>query len=197
VTNVAVLRDNQLTFVSASPVGSRHVTNDLAQLLKLELRDAERLKVQHGFAMAKGVESDELVSLNVDGQKEKMLPKRVMCEIIESRVREIADYVKDSLEHAGIADLPKGGLCLTGGGSLLGGIDRVFGEVLGVGRVKVVQPRASGGHSREISNPRRAAAVGLTRYALESTETDYETASGQTGWSQAVTTLKSLFSSRA
>lgn len=196
VTNAAVLRDSQLTFVTAFPVGSRHITNDLAQLLKLDLRDAERLKTQQGMALAHGIEAEALVPLKVEGQKQKMLPKRVMCEIIESRVREIADYVKDSLDHAGIGELPAGGLYLTGGGSLLAGIDRVFADVLG-GRVRVVQPRASGGHSREISNPRMAAAVGLSRYALESTEVEYETASGRTGWSQAVTTLKSLFGSRA
>lgn len=196
VTNTAVLREGQLTYVSATPVGSRHITNDLAQLLKLDLRDAERLKTQEGMATFHGVAAEDLVPLKVEGQKQKMLPKRVMCEIIESRVREIADYVKDSLEQAGLTDLPAGGLCLTGGGSLLAGVDKVFGEVLG-GRVRVVQPRASGGHSREISNPRMAASVGLTRYALESTEVDYEPASGRTGWSQAVTTLKSLFGSRA
>ncbi|MES1227199.1 MAG: cell division protein FtsA, partial [Armatimonadota bacterium] len=197
VTNIAVLQDGHLVLLAGVPVGSRHITTDLAQLLKLELRDAEKLKVEQGYAVAGGVNAKELVPLRVEGQSEKMLPKRVMCEIIESRVREIASFVKESIEQAGLSQLPKEGVALTGGGSLLNGIDKLFGEILGVNKVKVVEPRASGGHSREISNPSMSSAVGLARYALESSDDEYEPASGQTGWSQAVTTLKSLFGSRA
>jgi cell division protein FtsA len=167
-------------------------------LLKLDFRAAEKLKLDFGSATALQIGADETISVtNTETGAPRTMPRKVLCEIIECRLRELAGFVKDAAELAGLSEMPRGGVMLTGGGSLLPGFDRLTADILGLPKVKVVQPKASGGHSREIGTPKMATAVGLARYALEEDYDEFEPASGHSGWLSVVRTLKSVFGPKA
>ena len=58
-TEVAIFLDGSLAFAACLPVGSTHVTNDIAALIKTSPEEAERLKLQFGSAFSKSVPENE------------------------------------------------------------------------------------------------------------------------------------------
>ena len=84
------------------PVAGLLVTSDLSKLLKTTPEEAERLKLDSGFSLSKGVTDDESVSVMQLGQTQfRPLQRRVMVEIIESRMRELG-FERDRLMADGV-----------------------------------------------------------------------------------------------
>jgi cell division protein FtsA len=144
------------------------VTNDIAYLLKVDLPEAERLKCREATCDLEGVGSNDSVMVNQPGQGTgRPMKRRVLCEIVESRMKETARFVGKALDDAGFGGERDATVVLTGGGSLLGGVDVVFKDALGVSKVKSSWPKLSGQHARHLGVPEATAAVGLARLALE------------------------------
>ncbi|MBI3721017.1 MAG: cell division protein FtsA, partial [Fimbriimonas ginsengisoli] len=189
-TDVAVFSGGSIAFSASLPIGGQLVTSDLSKLLKTSPDEAERLKTEAGCALARLVGEKESVTVTQLGQAEaRPLQRRVLCEIIESRMREIAKMVWQQIERSGLNGMLPGGIVLTGGGSRLSGSADLFGDVLKNMRVRVGEPdvdgKAHGGYSF-------ATAVGLARYALDSFEDELVPASGVTDWKQKIRTLWSV-----
>lgn len=197
VTSIAAFQAGMHTFCATLPIGGRHVTSDISQLLHTDLREAERIKVSNGHALAASVSDKETLTITKEDGNTRQLPKKIVAEIVESRIRELFGYIKEEINKAGLSQGAIQSVQLTGGGSLLTGIEGLAHEALDIRHCRVVQPKASGGHSREIGTPRMATVVGLARFALEEEEDAFEPASGQTGWHRAYHTLKSAFGSKS
>jgi cell division protein FtsA len=86
-------------------------------------------------------------------------------EIIYLRLMEIFNCVKKPLLERGHLDRVGSGIYLTGGTSLLPGIDRVAAEVFG--NIPIVKSRAApvNGVIAVAEDPRYSTAIGLIRYA--------------------------------
>lgn len=82
---------------------------------------------------------------------------------MEPRVREILEMVDHELNRSGFKPALAGGVILTGGTSLLHGIDVLAEEVfrLSVGRAK---PAGLTGLTDKVSSPEYATAIGLIKY---------------------------------
>lgn len=189
-TEVGIYLNGSLADSFFLPIGSRHVTSDLAQLLKCSIEHAEELKISHGIAQGRLANEGESVEvLQVDNETPRPMQRKVLGEIIESRIREIAKMVARQLDEHGHLPLLSAGLVLTGGGSQLKGIDQVFQEVTKVEKVRVSHPAA--GQIGE-DGARYTAALGLAKYALQCGKDDLMPASGN-GWKDRVRTFWSLF----
>lgn len=165
-------------------VGGRMVTSDISKLLKTSVDEAERLKRESGSARPDMVGEEESVEVLQLGQTHlRPMQRRVLAEIIQSRIREIALMVKEELAVQGVAQLPAGGILLTGSGSLLPGIEKVFDEVFEVKGSRVT--KGPGG------DPCAARAYGLLRLAAEADEDELATA-GSGGWKDRIRTLWSI-----
>ncbi|MBM7855221.1 cell division protein FtsA [Desulfohalotomaculum tongense] len=106
------------------PVGSEHVTGDLAIGLRLSLSAASKLKVKYGLKkLPAGAEEVEL-----EGQARKV-PGRLISEIIEARVLELVDLIKMSIKEYGQGTRPLG-LVITGGGAQLSGLPELLAEAI-------------------------------------------------------------------
>lgn len=194
-THLAVFVGGSVAYCAYIPVGSGHVTSDLSKLLKCAPEEADRLKML-GSAFAEGVVPGETVEVLQIGQSAaRPMDRKVLSEIIESRMRELATMVRQQLERSGhYATLP-GGVCLTGGGSRLANTDRLFDAVLGPVKVRLASPKISG--AKGVAEPEMAVAVGLAKFALDSDEDELATASANGSWSDKVRTLWSLISGKA
>ena len=90
-------------------VGSRHITNDLAILLKSSLETAEQIKVQLGVVNERWDrrKKPELVDLSAYMDEPFAVQRRDLMGAIEAaRARELLDMVQEELKKAG-----KDGLC--------------------------------------------------------------------------------------
>jgi cell division protein FtsA len=196
-TQVAVFDGGSVVHAAYVPIGAGHVTSDLGKLLKTSPEEAEALKLK-GAALASESQNGTTVEVMQIGQTApRPLDKRVLCEIIESRMRELATMVRQQVEKSGrFATLPAG-IVLTGGGSLLPDTDKLFEKVFGHMKVRLGAPRVGGPAGRTVSAPEYAAAAGLALFALDS-EDDELSAIGANGkWTERVRTLWSMLSGKA
>ncbi|MFN3683799.1 MAG: cell division protein FtsA [Fimbriimonadaceae bacterium] len=197
-TEVAVFGDGVLVYAASVPLGSELVTSDVSKLVQTAPDEAERLKVQHGSAWAAAVDKADVVDVLQVGQTQlRPMRRRVLCEIIESRMREIAGFVRQHVERSGYG--AQGGLpiVLTGRGALLDGLTELFQDVFEGARASVAAPNAVGLGGTRAERMGFAAACGLAAFAIESLENELVPASGGNGWRDRIRTFWSLWGGRS
>jgi cell division protein FtsA len=146
-------------------VGGDHITNDISLGLRLPMARAEWLKVQEGAVLLTGEPAAGRVVLKPEaGFAGCVVERKLLNTIIACRVREMLELVKRELEAAKALRYLGGGVLLTGGCSLLEGIDDLAAEVFGV-PVRLTHAHAMSGPASAYENPQLSAAIGLIKYA--------------------------------
>lgn len=164
-TDVAVFTAGEIYYTAVLPVGGNHVTNDIAVGLRASQEDAERSKIEYGCATVDMVDEDEtfgIVALGGDTPRE--LPRTILGNIIEPRMQEIFQMVREELIKSGYHQLLPAGVVLTGGGAMMPGALDLAEKVLGV-PVRMGLPRDVGGLHDTVQSPIYATAVGLVVHA--------------------------------
>lgn len=196
-TDVAVFAGGSIAYHACIPIGGQMVTSDLSKLLKTAPEDAERLKLKHGAAVAATVpEGDGVDVLQIGQEQARPMQRRVFCEIVESRMREVAVMVRQQIERSGLFGVLPGGVVLTGGGSQMPAAFQLFESTLQHLRVRRGVPKVEGQIKHSVARPELATAVGLARYAMDNTGDDLETVVGDSGWKQRVRSLWGLIGGR-
>lgn len=173
-TSLAVYEENQLLHTAALPVGSSHVTNDIAIGLRSSIDVAERIKVEFGSAVPADVKKSQDVNLrNVsEAEEDVTVSRRHVAEIIEARLVEIFTLVNRQLRAIDRAGLLPAGVVLTGGGAKLHGVVDLAKKELRL-PAQIGFPQALPAVDDRAEDPAFAAAVGLlltdvaSRYAKE------------------------------
>lgn len=182
-TDIGVFTGGSLSSAACLPVGSALVSSDLSKLLKVSPEEADRLKLSYAHAVAKGISERETVDVVQIGQSEaRPLQRKVLCEIAEARLREIAVMVAQHIEKSGHAGTLPGGIVLTGGGARLPGIEKLFEEEVPHTKVRIAQEVGTGS----------AIALGMARFVLHCHD-DLAPALGPESWKDRVRTLFSIF----
>lgn len=165
-TDLAVFAEGSICHTASLPVAGNHVTRDLAQVLRIRPDDAETTKRRFGVALAEMVSSEEMVPVREIGtDQETHLSRRLLAEIIQPRMEEIFNLVKENLLLAGYFDTVGGGIVLAGGGSQLAGAARLASSILDNMPVRVGAPRGLTGLGDSVDSPSYATAVGLAMMA--------------------------------
>lgn len=189
-TSVGVFVDGVLVFQGVIKVGGDHFSHDIAQLLHTSFEEAERLKSEEGSVYAAGVNGEDSVMVT---QEEHSTPRpmkrKMLCEIMESRGKELCEFVAAKVGESGVGTGALKSLVLTGGGSLTMGTEELFGENLGFGTVKLAAPRVDGAFAKQVSTPMLSAVVGTARYALEAGTDELAPVSGLSSWKERISTL--------
>ncbi|MEX1051988.1 MAG: cell division protein FtsA [Patescibacteria group bacterium] len=167
-TDLAVFEEGQLIHVCSIPIGSTHITNDIAIGLRTNLDIAEAIKVKYGHAQPDKVRDGEQINLSAfDPAETERIARKHVCEIIEARTSEIFHLIKEELQKVGKDGLLPAGVIFTGGGSDLEGITEAAKDVLrlpaGIGYPVVTLS----GMIDKIDSPIYATSVGLVLWAVE------------------------------
>ena len=118
-TGLAVFEEGDLIHLAIIPVGSSHITNDIAIGLKTDIDTAERIKLEFGIALPQGTEKREMVDLSESLGEPLAFSRRELAEIIEARLSEIFDLINKELKNISRAQLLPAGVILAGGGAKL------------------------------------------------------------------------------
>lgn len=178
-TDVCVYVDGALCHSAVLPIGSRHVTNDLAIGLRVSLENAEKIKLALGKAPKTAVlpqgseekekETDEidLGKLGLEEETRKVSRKTLVEGIIRPRIDEIFNIVAAEIKKADLAGLTPAGVVVTGGGAETVGIMESAKRQLSM-PVRIGIPGGVAGLIDEIQNPSYAVGVGLILYGAKS-----------------------------
>ena len=194
--DLALFADGSPLHTSVLPVGGNNVTNDVAIGLKTTLQVAEDLKIKNGTADLRGIEEGEQIPVSVLGDDAGRTVDRLeVCRIIEARVREMFELLRNEMRRSGHGMLPAG-VILTGGGSQLAGTAEVGRDVLEM-PVRIAAPSGITGLTDTILTPVYATSVGLLRWGATSISmgepSRYESAPAAGGLGRLKDAIRSIF----
>jgi len=161
-TEIIIYKDDSIQHTAVIPVGGQHITNDIAQYLKVTLPEAEELKLQRGCAWTELVDPDDdrAIPVTSDANRPRFIDRIELTEIIEYRIAEILEAIDEEL-----GDIPlPGGLILTGGTALMDGLQELAEEMLHL-RVQIGYPRGLQGLTDRVNHPMYATSIGLALYS--------------------------------
>ena len=119
-TSVAVFEQGDLLHTAILPLGSEHITSDIAIGLRTSIEVAEKIKLKYGQATAKGIERKEEFDLHeFDEDEEGLISRKYLAEIIEARVEEILSKIDEELKKVERSGALPAGIVLTGAGAKL------------------------------------------------------------------------------
>lgn len=149
---------------AVAPVGSDHITADLAIGLRAPVAQAEQAKCHHGWARAASASDLESVDLTPVGSAARhQASERTLAGIIEPRVAEMLDLVREELHGVPEDRKPQAGAVLTGGGARLRGLVEA---AAGAWSLPVRLGAPSGTRGVDVAaRPEAAVACGVARLA--------------------------------
>lgn len=166
-TGICVFEEGSVLYSTILPIGSGHITNDIAIGLRTSVDIAEKVKVKYGDANAKKVNPKDRIDLSqIDVKEEETVLKKDISSIIDARLFEIFKMVSDELKKIKRDGLLPAGAVLVGGGARLANISDYAKEVLKI-PVTIGLPKGIRGVSDKVNDPMYAVALGLMLYSYE------------------------------
>lgn len=190
-TSIAIFEEGSISYSGCVPLGGWHLTSDLAIGLQVTLEEAEKIKInmenllndklpanneedRTPTLLRKKTEEtktdkkpDDLVDVKSLGIKsQSSVSKSFMKQIIEARLEEIFELVKESVAKSGYNISMPAGVVVTGGTALLKDVTKIGQQVFSV-PTRIGYPSGLTGMTEEISDPSYSAAQGLVKYAMD------------------------------
>jgi len=163
-TDMAVFSEGAVRHTSVLPLGGNNLTYDLSIGLKTSEREAEEIKKSYGCGYAPLISKDEMVEvIGIDSRRSRIIPRKMIAEILEPRVEEIFSLLYEDLIRSDIDVNLNCGVIITGGSAKLDGIIEVAEEIFNV-PARIGYPRNISGFADIIEQPMYATAVGLVLY---------------------------------
>lgn len=171
ITTATVIHEGQIKYANIDLEGGSDITNDISVVLSTSKKDAEQIKLDYGFALPSlASENDKFAVKSVGADGQKMVDEVYLSEIINARLVQTITRIGKGLAKHEALKLP-GGIIITGGSSLLQGIDNLVANGLNV-KARIYQPDQMG-----MRTPIYAAAYGIVNYAYKMSDIDYLVAS--------------------
>lgn len=166
-TDLAIFHGGSIVHTAVLPLGGVHISQDLAIGLRTPQTEADRLKIENGFAMRAMMGSSETIEVpSVGGRPARIVDRKLLGEIIEPRLEEIFQMANREIQASGCAEILGGGVVLTGGTTLLSGIVELAEFIFDL-PVKTAQPQGLTGFSDIVSSPSYSTGVGLVEWGVE------------------------------
>ncbi|MDH4358921.1 MAG: cell division protein FtsA [Candidatus Berkelbacteria bacterium] len=171
-TSIAVYEECSLIHSKVIPIGSNHITNDIAIGLKISIDGAEKIKTSKVNVDIEEVRESEKIDLAEFERGEKERPnRRYICEIAAARLSELFGMIRDELKSIQKDEMLPAGAVITGGGARLEGLQQLAKKSLGL-PVQIGQPIFEvSGIVDKLDDPEYATAIGLLIWGLDEIQT--------------------------
>ncbi|MDD5031950.1 MAG: cell division protein FtsA [Patescibacteria group bacterium] len=124
-TGLAVYEEGELLHTAILPIGSEHITSDIAIGLRCPINLAERIKIEYGSAKSDQFSKKDEIDISELAKEEEaddeisVVSRKYISEIIEARVEEIFEKVDEELKKIDRSGMLPAGVFLVGGGAKL------------------------------------------------------------------------------
>jgi cell division protein FtsA len=146
-------------------VGGDHITNDISMGLRIPMARAEKLKTEEGSCTLGNCLPGETILLKDDsGFAGKEVERETLNTIIHLRLRESFELLKRKLDEESFINYAGAGIFITGGCSLLNGVEHLAEDVFDM-PAHVAHAQTMSGLTSAFENPQFSAGIGLIKYA--------------------------------
>ena len=146
-------------------VGGDHITNDISMGLRIPMARAEKIKTEEGSCVLGNCLPGETILLKDDsGFAGKEIERETLNTIVHLRLRETFELLKRTVEEEPFINYVGAGIFITGGCSLVNGIDHLAGEIFEM-PAHVAHAQTMSGLTSAFENPQFSTAIGLLKYA--------------------------------
>ncbi len=134
ITSFGVFFEGKILYVGSVPIGSYHITSDIAKCLSITMNTAEKLKILYGDVRPELFNKNETIRIG-DFEPDNnynanlTVPISRLAKIIKPRVEEILVLLKKEYDMVGMDHLIANRVVLSGGGSGLQGIKNLVTEI--------------------------------------------------------------------
>lgn len=122
-TSIVVFEEGDVLHTTVLPIGSEHITSDIAIGLRTSIDIAERVKIDYGTCLPRTVgKKEEIYLADLGAPTQEVVDRHYVAEIIEARVEEILQKVDKELRVIERSGLLPAGVLFVGGGAKLDGL---------------------------------------------------------------------------
>ena len=160
-TNIAVYHGSALRHSATIPIGSASITNDIAVMLQITKKEAEKIKINYASALS-SMSSNQLdIKYHPNREsEEKTISEQEVSQYVEARMQEILQMIIKEISRADIKDPLTYGIVMTGGGAELRNISSLVEDNLNV-KVRKGKPKKIDGALEIANNPQFTTVLGL------------------------------------
>jgi cell division protein FtsA len=164
-SDFAIYQNGGIRQTFVVPIAGNHFTNDLAIGLQTTLQEAERIKKEFGIYQQHDGAKLIAVKKIYDNEVQLVSPTQLAC-VLQPRAQELLRIVKREIDHSKLSSLMSTGLVLTGGSSLLSGLEPIAHAILQI-PVRVGAPKTGHVLPESLDNPIYATGYGLLLSAFD------------------------------
>jgi cell division protein FtsA len=164
-TSYCIIADEKLVFVGSSPIGGDLITKDIATILGINIGLAEKIKNLNSSLFISPIEEREIIKYRLQDSASPessmiRITRLELRDIIQSRLEELFEAVKTSLEKSKIPYSLMPNIVITGGVASILGIDKLVSEIFNK-NAKIGYPTKFSSAPPEIINPTNSCALGM------------------------------------
>lgn len=171
-TSVSVFAKDAMVYANSLAQGGHDITKAIAKELLTPIEHAERLKTLNGSATATRSDAHDLIDIPILGEVEQdedghvRIQKSQLTDVIEPHVVDTLEKAAACLQESGFDRVSGKRVVLTGGGSLLPGLQDLAQKILGK-QVRLGRPQGLYGMAENTRGAAYATCAGLLLYALK------------------------------
>ena len=165
-TSISIFENKKLIFLDSIPIGGQNITKDIARGLSTTIESAERLKTLYGSVITNPSDDFELIDVHILGagnNQFNQINRSQLNSIIKPRIEETLELIRQKLKEHNLDKKPIKNLVLTGGGSLLEGIEE-YAQIIFDSKTRLSQSIAYLGLDNKYNKPQFSQTFGLMIY---------------------------------
>jgi cell division protein FtsA len=167
VSSIALFNEGDLIHTAVLPIGSRHITNDIAVAFRTSMDKAEEIKCLYGsVGQEESGRRDQVDLSELLGEDDMIVPRKQIAKVIDYRVSELFDMILAEVKKLPRTYLLPAGVVIAGGGANLNGLAAFTKNHLRLA-VRLGGDYMIEGLSDQVSDPAFAVAVGLVAWGFE------------------------------
>lgn len=167
VSSMSLFHEGDLVHTAILPIGSRHITNDIAVAFRTSMSNAEEIKCKHGGVGNDVASRKDKVDLSdILEEEDFVVPRAQLTKIIDCRVAELFDMISEEIKKLPRNYMLPAGVVLAGGGANLSGLASFVKNRLRLS-VKTGGDYLLEGLVDQVSDPALAVSLGMVLWGFE------------------------------